>query len=81
MLLTERPRVLWSSVMSVNCTLICAVENLDNRVRKYKRCSLTCGMGPHSNEHRLHVLLAPYNAEIFEHKPWRPNGYFRLFLI
>ena len=34
MLLTERRWVLWSSVMSVNCTLICAVESFEQSCGK-----------------------------------------------
>ena len=34
MLFTESLRVLWSSVMSVNCTLICAVENFGQSCEK-----------------------------------------------
>ena len=34
MLLTERRRVLWSSGMSVNCTLICAVESFGQSCEK-----------------------------------------------
>ena len=42
--------------MSVECTLIVPLKILDNRVRKYKRCSFECGIGKYSTRPRNKVF-------------------------
>ena len=76
MLLTERRQftTLWSSVMSIDCTLLCAVKSFGNRVRKYKRCSFPCGIEKYSTCPRNKVFayrLTPYPLDeccIFQYR-------------
>ena len=48
LILTQRRRVLCSSVISVNCTLICAVKSFGQSCEKYKWYSFLCGMEKYS---------------------------------
>ena len=56
-LLTERRRftTLWSCVLST-VHFFAPLKDLDSRVRKYKRCSLSCGMGKYSTCPRKKVF-------------------------
>ena len=50
MLLTEHRRftTLWSSVMSVDCTLFCAVESFGQSCKKIQTVFISCGMEKYS---------------------------------
>ena len=53
--------------------LFVPLKVLDNRVRKYKRCSFSCGMEKYSTDeccifqyqHRLHILSLLYTLQQF----------------
>ena len=50
MLLTERRHVLWSSVMAVNCTLICAVESFEQSCEKIQTVFIQYGKIQHMSK-------------------------------
>ena len=75
MLLTERPRVLlWSSVMSVNCTLICAVENFSQSCEKTQTVFIFLWYGKiqHMSKDKVFAYrLTPYSLDeccIFQYR-------------